>query len=217
MAFSDEAVAQARAEPDLRSVAISGPWRVFEVAGSSLVEALDSQPVVLEGAGAGGKEWLEPAVEWYNDASARDVLIAADGPSSWARMAAGEVPERTPLPPTEVSKVESSNHSTSFEVDRPGTPVLVKTSYFPNWQADGAAGPYQVAPNLMVVVPTATEVTLTYEDIAVDRTAQNLTMLGAIGLFTLARGGLTELPPSRKPEEEEAGEGRRTKIPSSST
>jgi hypothetical protein len=59
----------------------------------------------------------------------------------------------------------------------------------------------------MVVVPTATEVTLTYEDIAVDRTAQNLTMLGAIGLFALSRGGVGRIPPARKPEEQEAGVG----------
>jgi len=40
--------------------------------------------------------------------------------------------------------------------------VLVKTSYFPNWQASGADGPYRATPNLMVVVPTAHTVTLTY-------------------------------------------------------
>ena len=38
---------------------------------------------------------------------------------------------------------------------------------------------------LGMAVSTTTQVTLTYEDIAVDRTAQNLTMLGAIGLVLL--------------------------------
>jgi hypothetical protein len=203
MAFSDEAVRQAQAEPDLSQVADSGPWKMFEVAGSSLVEVLDSEPVVLEGAGAGGREWLEPAVEWYNDPSAQDVLIAADGPAGWAKVSPGEVPPRRPAPATTVSGVETSNHTISFTVDRPGAPVLVKTSYFPNWLVDGADGPYQVAPNLMVVVSTATEVTLTYEDIAVDRIAQDMTMLGAIGLVLLARGGLARpksTPPPSSPE-----------------
>nr|MBA2438545.1 hypothetical protein [Acidimicrobiia bacterium] len=202
MAFSDEAVAQARAEPDLRSVAISGPWRVFEVADASLVAPMATEPVVLEDAAGGGKEWLEPAVEWYNDPSAQEVMLAADGPESWARVVPGQEPERRPVAPANVSGIEARNHSISFDVDRAGAPVLVKTSYFPNWKVEGAQGPYQVAPNLMVVVPTASEVTLTYEDIAVDRTAQNLTMLGAIGLFALSRGGLGKLSP-RKPEEEE--------------
>jgi hypothetical protein len=35
-------------------------------------------------------------------------------------------------------------------------------SYFPNWKISGAKGPYRVAPNLMVVVPTQNEVRLNY-------------------------------------------------------
>jgi hypothetical protein len=208
MAFSDEAVRQAEAEPDLSPVASSGPWKVYEVAGSSLVEPLAAEPVVLEGAAAGGEEWLEPAVEWYNDFDAQEVFLAADGPSSWARVAEGETPEAREVPPTEVSGVETTSDTISFEVDRPGAPVLVKTSYFPNWQVEGAEGPYRVAPNLMAVVPTATEVTLRYEDTTVDRVAQDLTMLGAIALVMLVRGGLAWPRSLRKPEgEEEATTG----------
>ena len=40
-------------------------------------------------------------------------------------------------------------------------PVLVKMSYFPNWQVSGASDIYRVTPNLMVVVPTSNHVTLT--------------------------------------------------------
>ena len=39
-------------------------------------------------------------------------------------------------------------------------PVLVKVSYFPNWQVSGADGPYRVAPNEMVVIPTSTHVSM---------------------------------------------------------
>ena len=42
-------------------------------------------------------------------------------------------------------------------------PVLVKVSYFPNWKAHGAEGPYRIAPNLMVVVPTCNDVSLTFD------------------------------------------------------
>jgi hypothetical protein len=40
--------------------------------------------------------------------------------------------------------------------------VLVRTSYFPNWKASGAEGPWRVSPNFMVVVPTQTDVRLSY-------------------------------------------------------
>ena len=46
----------------------------------------------------------------------------------------------------------------SFDVSEIGKPVEVKESYFPNWHVTGAKGPYRLAPNLMVVVPTSTHV-----------------------------------------------------------
>ena len=62
--------------------------------------------------------------------------------------------EPSPCPPVEVSDVEIGEQDVSFRVDQVGVPVLVKVSYFPNWEVDGAEGPYRVAPNFMVVVPT---------------------------------------------------------------
>lgn len=73
-----------------------------------------------------------------------------------------------------------------FEVSQPGVPVLVKISYFPNWKVDGALGPYRVAPNLMVVVPTGTEVYMHYDASGIDKGAWVLTLLG-IGLLFLWR------------------------------
>ena len=40
----------------------------------------------------------------------------------------------TPLPPVQVSNIHEGTESISFNVDQTGVPVLVKTSYFPNWQ-----------------------------------------------------------------------------------
>ena len=54
-----------------------------------------------------------------------------------------------------VSDVVIDEQDLSFHVDKVGVPVLVKVSYFPNWTAHGAEGPYRIAPNLMVVVPTS--------------------------------------------------------------
>ena len=66
------------------------------------------------------------------------------------------------LPTVQVSKFVLSSQQISFHVNKIGIPVLVKISYFPNWQASGATGPYRVSPNLMVVVPTSHDVTLAY-------------------------------------------------------
>jgi hypothetical protein len=132
-----------------------------------------------------GTSWFQHPEDWAS-------LPADDGPDDWQRITVGVdesrqipdptrppedpdtrgkqvdivVPEQTiepvPLDPIQVSDVEMGEQDLSFRVDRVGVPVLVKVSYFPNWEVDGAEGPFRVAPNLMVVVPTDNEVRLHY-------------------------------------------------------
>jgi hypothetical protein len=84
------------------------------------------------------------------------------------------------LEPTVVSNVVVGNDSVDFTVDRIGVPVLVRVSYFPNWKVDGAIGPYRVAPNMMVVVPTSNDVSMHFGWSMRDAIAYLLT-LAAIG------------------------------------
>lgn len=198
MAFSPEAVRQAGAEPDLTLVATSGTWKIYEVADSALVEPLDAEPVVLADVPDKGEGWQDAAVEWYMDPSAHDVFVAASGPPSWASVEQGEEPEARPVAPAVVDDIETGTDTISFTVDRPGTPVLVKASYFPSWEVSGADGPYRVAPNLMVVVPTDTEVELRYVAKPLDWLAWALTGLGVVGLVLLARSGPVTMPERRR-------------------
>jgi hypothetical protein len=66
------------------------------------------------------------------------------------------------LPTTTISKVHQTRNSISFHTSTPGVPVVVRLSYFPNWEAKGAKGPFRTVPNFMTVVPTTNNVTLTY-------------------------------------------------------
>src|SRR5207253_10866059 len=75
----------------------------------------------------------------------------------------------------------------SFDVDRVGVPVVVKSSYFPNWQASGADGPWRVTPNEMVVIPTSKHVSVHYGETPVDIFANLATLLGIGGLVWLWR------------------------------
>src|SRR5581483_947023 len=113
--------------------------------------------------------------------------VVADGPASWrhaAGSAALRLPRRT-LPAVHVSNVHSTTDSISFDVDRTGVPVLVKESYFPNWRADGADGPWRSTPNFMVVVPTSHHVTLHYATTKVEWLGRFLTLVGLAGLVLL--------------------------------
>ena len=142
--------------------------------------SLEYEPVVWNGIGNGQEDWLPHSAIFYNSGD-HSVFPAASGPEQWARVSPGEqnLPRKA-LPSVEVSNIGTSDDSISFSVDRTGCPVLVKTSYFPNWQASGADGPWRVAPNLMVVIPTSENVTLSYGQTPVDILAYTLTGAGVL-------------------------------------
>jgi hypothetical protein len=94
-----------------------------------------------------------------------------------------------PEPATTVSDVSQADGSISFHVDRVGTPVEVRVSYFPNWEATGADGPWRVAPNLMVVVPTSHDVTLHYASSASDKLGELISLVALLAAVALAVAG----------------------------
>ena len=194
MAISTPMIDLGRTNPNLTEVASSGPWVVFEVADSELVAPLTAEPAVVNGASDGGPTWLNDTVSWYLDSARWAVPLAASGPPQWQRIQPGEVPETRPVGTTTVSNVETSTDAISFDVTEVGVPVVVKASYFPNWQVSGADGPYRISPNLMVVIPTANHVSLHYGWTGVDLGAWALTLVGLVGLVWLVRARPVEMP-----------------------
>jgi len=208
MADTPDVEAAANADPNLELIARVGPypvtytngnsssvrqvtWNIYLVLGSQLVAPLVNQPVVVTGvAGRDPKLWLDAAQSWYLDPARWSVLEAAAGPPGWTRVSpeAAALPKK-PLPPLQVSGIVAKDESISFNVDRTGVPVLVRESYFPNWQVKGGEGPYRVAPNEMVVIPTADHVTLTYGKTTLDWVADLITLVGLAGLVVLWRKG----------------------------
>src|SRR5215216_879576 len=199
-------------------------WTVYEVRDAPLVEALTVEPAVAPGVSAG--DWQDDvAVPWWDaptrtPADARDLSLldrplVADGPSSWARArppgtarvdapdpklpAAKAVPTEA-LPPVDVSRIRTTDHSVSFRVSRTGVPVMVKTSYFPNWTATGANGPWRATPNFMVVVPTSHEVRLDYSTTSAEWLGRAGTVAGVFGV-----AGLAAWPWWRKRKKERSG------------
>jgi hypothetical protein len=200
LAFSEQAVEQAAAEEDLTEVAripeigdAGVEWVVYEVADSELVVPVEAEPAVVEDV-EGHETWLEMAEPWYLDPSRWDVLLAAGGPESWQRIEPDDVPRAVDVDAIEVSDIEEGTSTISFDVSDVGTPVLVKASYFPNWEVSGAEGPYRVAPNLMVVVPTDTHVELRYGRTAVDWLSYIVTLAGIVGAVVLYRRRMPAFP-----------------------
>ena len=202
MGFTPEAIAQASQQEGLTEVARSGPWVVYRVANSDVVTPLATQPVVANISSSNPRErWLEVGTSWFQHPETWTTPIADDGPSEWQRidvavdesLREGEPNSNNrrvdvvkpataltpvPLEPVVVSNVNIGEESVRFSVDKVGVPVLVRVSYFPNWKVDGAKGPYRVAPNMMVVIPTSTNVNMHYGWTMLDYVAYLLSFAG---------------------------------------
>ena len=149
--------------------------------------------------------------DFFLDPSQWKSSLPRAAPKAWAHVEQGPDPSADSGAPVAVSNITTGDDRISFDVDKVGVPVLVKASYFPNWQVSGTQGPYRVAPNLMVVIPTSTHVSLHYGRTPVDLITMFLTLLGIAGVVWLAPQPAARLPGSpaaggaARPHERSAG------------
>ena len=179
--FTPEAKAEADKWPELTEITATGPFTIYEVADAPLVEAATFQPAVYEGphnsllARLGGVVGIGPgeqaatfeeiSLEWYGSMDLLDRWITTDGPAPNGHGSPTSANCRAWTPAgaeATITDVVLEDDLISFRTDAVGVPHLVKVSYFPNWQATGAEGPFHAGPSLMIVVPTQEEVTLQF-------------------------------------------------------
>jgi hypothetical protein len=123
----------------------------------------------------------EFALEWYDDLSLIDRWVAAEGPETWPRVSSvTEIPETPLATDAQITDVVIEDHRISFTTTAVGVPHLVKVSYFPNWQATGAEGPYHATPSFMMVIPTDEEVVLEFANTWAENVGWLLTGLGLV-------------------------------------
>jgi hypothetical protein len=168
---------------------------VFRVSGGSgrYVEAVRFAPVR-----SSPRDWRAKALRWFSRRPLSEVpLVFTDDP----RVGAPE-PDRWLAPPEiplagEVEVEESvAAEAIAIRTSRPGHPLLVKVAFHPRWRAEGALGPYLVAPALMLVIPQQERVRLTYARNTADSLGLGLSLL-AVGLGGLGLlRGRGRRPPS---------------------
>ena len=202
LAFTKEAIAQANLQAALVEVNRSGPWVIYQVGNSELVTPLTVQPVIVSSKTGDIKErWLEIGTSWFQHPEDWSAMPVENGLDTWQRVdVAVDLSRRDGEPgissrrvdivtpsqkievvetkPTKVTNFVLEDAAISFSVDQIGQPILVRMSYFPNWKVSGANGPFRVAPNMMVVVPTQKDVRLHYGYTKLDIFAYLLTAIG---------------------------------------
>jgi hypothetical protein len=202
VSFTEEATERADGFPQLTKLATTGPFTIYRLPPTQLVEAATQLPAVydvpdhgvlgsLTGTatvtGPDGQplpSFFEMALDWYEDVDNLDRWVVSDGPAEWPRIESIEERPDVPLatPEDAVTDVVVENERISFTTTAVGVPHLVKVSYFPNWVATGADGPWRAAPSLMVVVPTQEQVVLEFEDTWAESGGRIGTVLGLAGL-----------------------------------
>jgi hypothetical protein len=232
MLFTEQTERMAKLQPDLRLVAtvpdFDGQepkgWKIYEVKNAlPLVTGLSVEPLVVKTHAGNyqqcwGQQWGQAspmphlgswecsAAPWFTKRAQLDKVWVGSGPKSWKHIDIKQLAgtTQTAITPTKVTRIHEGVGSISFHVSEIGKPVLVKTSFFPNWQAHGAKGPYRAAPNLMVVVPTSHDVRLDYGLSGADWTGRFVTLLAVAALGALITWkGMRRFGAARSPDDDE--------------
>lgn len=188
ISYTEEATDRARVF-GLEAIAEASPWTIFELPEANRIDVATYQPVVW----AGDEDFVDAALEWYDDVDNLDLWLVEDGPAEWRRVTSVEERLSDPVPydtggSATVTRFE--DHDVAFSTDAIGVPHLVKVSYFPNWTVDGADGVYRAAPSLMVVVPTSDDVALQFSRTWVETVGMALTLLAVLGLVAYGARGV---------------------------
>jgi hypothetical protein len=236
MLFTPQTKSMANRQHDLKLVAtvpdFDGKepkgWKIYEVKDSlPLVTGLSVEPLVVK-THAGdyrqcwGEKWNQSspmpnlgewecsAAPWFTKRAQLDKVWVGSGPASWKHIDVKQLDttSQSAITPTKVTNIREDVDSISFHVSEIGKPVLVKTSFFPNWEAHGASGPYRAAPNLMVVVPTSHDVKLTYGLTGTDWLGRFITLIAvaALGALVTWKGIRRFGAAGPSPDDDERGE-----------
>ncbi len=154
----DETRRFADSHPQLTAAGERDPWAVYAT-GAALVEPVSVPHVhapttnggwwatllgVFTGSrGDGGFSAF--AEGWWAEPDGYGQLVAAGGPPWWPRTTPDQ-PAGSGLPAGAVSDVRLGDHQITFTTSAVGTPHVVRVSYFPNWAAEGADGPWRTTP-----------------------------------------------------------------------
>ena len=184
VSYTEEATAAAE-DFGLEFLSATDPFRIYSLPETALVEVGAYEPAVWDGGG----DFRDAALDWYDDYQHLDRWLVADGPGEWQRITDVARISRRPsgADPGAVSDIVVEDHRISFRTTAVGEPHLVKVSYFPNWTASGAEGPYHAAPSLMIVVPTEPEVVIEFANTWPEKVGMILTVMGVavVGLLVV--------------------------------
>lgn len=200
IALTTKATKAADSSDGLRLLKRIDEFSVYEVRDpGGYVIVLKNQPQKVK-----TSDWTTVALKWFGRPGSLDTPLVLDPRARSGSIAAwpsvSPALDTHPTVPTasndqhisvnDVSNVRMTNDEISFDTAAIGKPHWVKVSYFPNWRAEGADGPYLASPSLMIVVPRQSHVRLYYADTFSDELGYGVSAASLIALLALAGVGV---------------------------
>jgi hypothetical protein len=181
-------------DSDFRLANTTRHFSVYELMnhGGDYVTVPEYEPVLAK-----TSDWKATALKWFNDSSLADiplVLPVNTGQEDAGRFAQTVDADSDGLRGIRKEKLENDCHidekvtdeRIDFKTDCVGKPHIVKISYYPNWQVEGAQKIYLVAPGFMLIFPEKEDVTIRYRNTAADTIGTLMTGASALALLAAA-------------------------------
>jgi hypothetical protein len=157
----------ARHHEGLKIVAESGYWAIAEIVGGAVILSFSSPPVNPCTSERMCREWF--ATVDSNTLSADHSAVVG----AWQE-----------------NELELLDRRIRFRTATPGLPHVVRLSYFPGWRLETPGrGPERVGPNHMLIIPTTSDVELSFSPGGPVAAGRMMSLLGLVTAVGLALGG----------------------------
>lgn len=184
---SDVAKKQAKQVPELKLEKQFGEYEIYRLTTNdgSYVVPVDFEPVLFE-----TDSWKMDFFNWFRAGRLLDVplVYAPDSDEGRFKQKADKLfeVEKIPIKKSQAEVVEKiGKEDIEFSTNLVGYPHLIKVSYHPNWQVEGADQIYLVSPSFMLVYPNQENVRLYFGKTIYNYTGEALSLIGlTIVLFS---------------------------------
>jgi hypothetical protein len=189
IAAEPETKAALRASPEFRFQYGAGPYEVYalKTGAGAYVTPVRCRPVLVSGG-----DWRRISYRWFRLGDLDVPLVFTDRAGEKEHRRFHRAPAETlnirdlprePIRGGGTLKETVSEEEILIEGASPGTPLLVKVSYHPNWRAEGADRIYLASPAFMLIYPESSRVRLYYGRTWPDYAGGAMTLLAILYLL----------------------------------
>ncbi len=187
---SPEAKKQAASTPGLKLENKFGEYEIYRLTTNDghYVVPLTYEPVLFKTG-----NWKIDFFEWFKDNGINDVHLAYSphlsvGNQEPIKLTADNlkaIPKKSIAFRNPVIKEKIKDEEVIFDTNLVGHPHLIKVSYHPNWQVEGADEIYLVSPSFMLVYPKENHVRLYFGKTVFNYVGELLTLVG-LSIFAIS-------------------------------